>query len=319
MRTPEETRQLVENYVRQFNARDFDAMMTIYAESATLEDPVGSGIHVGKAAVRAFYDRYLSQASFLQLTGDFRYAVDAVAFSFFCYLGDSAEPTVVQITDTFRFDENGLVEEMRAFWGEANVHGVHGRSTADGGLLPLAGKVALIVGDGAEAAACALAIAGKGALVVIAGNSAASQTSATAARDSGGRAVSLPADLADERTLETLCETAMALAGRLDCCVNALPRSDPDSARLTSLCAGEQLRSFHDTTLRGAIVNVVQHDWHEAMPEAMRFGASRAARINSLMPGLTTPPEAIGEVAAWLVSPAAGPIDGQAITLIDSL
>ena len=79
-RTAGEMRQLIRDYVRAFNARDFDALISIYAEDATLEDPVGTPIQRGRDAIRAFYEGYGAHPSFLQLTGDFRYAGDAVAF-----------------------------------------------------------------------------------------------------------------------------------------------------------------------------------------------------------------------------------------------
>ena len=74
-------RQLVRTYIRNFNARDFDALMAIYAEDATLEDPVGTPLVHGKTAIRAFYEQAAAHYSFLQLTGDFRFATDAGALA----------------------------------------------------------------------------------------------------------------------------------------------------------------------------------------------------------------------------------------------
>jgi len=313
MRTPEQVRDLVGFYIRKFNARDFDAMMDIYAEDATLEDPVGTGLNSGKRAIRAFYDQYLDQPSFLQLTGDFRYAADAVAFSFFCYLGDPAEPTVVQITDTFRFDEEGLVREMRAFWGEGNVHGVGNRPSVDGGQLPLGGMVGLVVGNGDAAAACALEVAAKGAIAVIADEAGAAAATVASVLEIGGRALALPVQLLAEHELERLPEIARDQAKRLDFCVNVL--SGEEAARRTALSAGEQLRSFHSLLARGAIVNVVRPDWSAAMPEAIRLGASRAARINCIVPGVGTSPESVANTVSWIVS---AHLDDQVISLGDA-
>jgi|KBSMisStaDraftv2_1062788.scaffolds.fasta_scaffold134358_2 ketosteroid isomerase-like protein len=43
-RTVDQVEQLVRGYIKAFNARDFDALMSIYAADATLEDPVATSL-----------------------------------------------------------------------------------------------------------------------------------------------------------------------------------------------------------------------------------------------------------------------------------
>ena len=42
MRTPETMEAAVHAYVRALNASDLDAIVALYAEDATVEDPVGT-------------------------------------------------------------------------------------------------------------------------------------------------------------------------------------------------------------------------------------------------------------------------------------
>lgn len=281
-RTAAETRHFVKNYIRDFNARDFDSVLAAYADDANLEDPVGSEVHRGKTAIRAFYDNYLNQPSFLQLTGDFRYAGSAVAFSFFCYLGTGADPMIVQITDSFRFDEHGRIREMRAFWGEANIHGVDNRSPEDGGQLPLAGRVGLVRGDGPVVESCVRLLSARGATLILTGD----RGEALAERifQSGGRALAIGAHDAD----------GPRKFGRLDFCVDVLV----GGAVVTGMAGGGD-----------SIVRIVDAD---SPPDLAIDGP---VQMNSLRVRSGIAPDMVAETAVWLVSPAARAVRGQTIDL----
>jgi len=308
MRSADETRQFVESYIRAFNARDLDAVAAIYAEHATLEDPVGSQLHEGRAAIRAFYEQYRDQPSFLQLTGDFYYAGDAVAFSFFCFLGTGPESMIVQITDTFRFDTEGRVSEMRAFWGAANIGGARSGRDGDGGLLPLAGRAVLVVGDGPVALACARSLGRKGAVIVAAGVAAQADRTVRSVREAGGRAHALPTGSDMGTDLPTATERAIDLVGQLDCCVNAFELAREDLGTATAKCAREQARALLSPA---GIINVIVSGWDDALPEALRSGTSHAVRINCVLRGTAASPDAIADAVTFLASPAASALDRQ--------
>ena len=304
-------RQLVRTYIRNFNARDFDALMAIYAEDATLEDPVGTPLVHGKAAIRAFYEQAAAHYSFLQLTGDFRFAGDAVAFSFFCYLGSLDDPMIVHITDSFRFDRDGRVIEMRAFGGEANVHRL-GDNGQLGDQLPLAARVILLVGDDRSAASCAHVLAEKGAVIIIAGRTAQIGQIADSVMEAGGRAFPLPVAAFDGRSLADVPHKAKAITGRLDGCVNLLPREQADADGLTLLCSTGQLRLFAGSPVPHSITNVVAARCAEAVDGT---GPDRAARVNYIVADASRDEGALGGLVAWLASHAAAQIHGQTIAL----
>ena len=309
-RTAGEMRQLIRDYVRAFNARDFDALISIYAEDATLEDPVGTPIQRGRDAIRAFYEGYGAHPSFLQLTGDFRYAGDAAAFSFFCYLGETGDPMIVHITDSFRFDSEGKVKEMRAFWGEANIHRLPKQADA-GDQLPLAGQVILVAGCGDMAERCAGALAEKGALVVSAGDPDGTAAVAREVDARGGRALELSADLADRPALERLAADAIAMAGRLDGCVNMLPGDDAELSARDAACVAAQARALEGQEIAGTIVSIMA----TADGSSAAIGAPRTrARINRLVRNAASPDD-LESTLVWLMSPASSGVAGQTIGL----
>ena len=57
----------VEAYVAAFEQGSADAVADLYAENATVEDPIGSPIHRGREAVRAFYAESMKTGAKLKL------------------------------------------------------------------------------------------------------------------------------------------------------------------------------------------------------------------------------------------------------------
>ena len=103
-------------------AQSHPAMLAdLFAEDATVEDPVGTPIKRGKAEIQEFYTYATATGAKLELRGDPRCAGDSVAFAFAVKLEHEGQRSVIEVIDTFRFDDAGKVVEMRAFWGPGNV------------------------------------------------------------------------------------------------------------------------------------------------------------------------------------------------------
>ena len=283
MSTSEEIRLKIAAYIQAFNARDIDAVAAIYAEDATLEDPVGSEVKHGREEIRAFYEQYRDQPSFLQLTGDFRFPEGGVAFSFYCYMGDPAAPMIVEVTDTFRFDENGQVKEMRAFWGMPNVLGVNTRPPSAGLQQPLAGQVVLLAGSGARALACCHAVAAGGGTVIVAAPAREAEAIAAQVRDAGARAIALPGTSGE--TADLLAQ-ARALRGRLDAFV--------DLAGDHSASVGADLPA-RTITIAGP----------RNTPDGRPAGTAQEVGDRILAPD-SVPAEMVAETVRWLCAPMAG-------------
>lgn len=112
---------VVEAYVAAFAAGDAEAAARLYAPGATIEDPVGSPVIAGEAVPELFRNA-MNRGLKLELTGPVRTAGDSAAFAFRIHYPPTAGRRVVDVIDTFRFDPQGRILEMRAFWGPDNIH-----------------------------------------------------------------------------------------------------------------------------------------------------------------------------------------------------
>lgn len=119
---PERMEAAVHAYVAAFDAASIDQIVALYAEEATVEDPVGSPIRKGKDAIRAFYLESLATGAKLSLDGAVRVSGDYAAFPFSVHLHYGGGAMRIDVIDTFRFNTAYEVVEMRAFCGPVNMH-----------------------------------------------------------------------------------------------------------------------------------------------------------------------------------------------------
>ena len=110
----------VETYINSFSKADVDTIASLYADNATIEDPVGTPIKDGIAAIREFYTGAVANGAQLELRGMPRCAGDYVCFPFSAKLNVGGKETHIEIIDTFRFNDEGKILEMRAYWGPEN-------------------------------------------------------------------------------------------------------------------------------------------------------------------------------------------------------
>jgi steroid delta-isomerase len=119
----EQIRATVQRYAEAFSAGDKEGYCGLFADDATLEDPVGAGVHQGRAAIEAFWDttREMTPTIELRITGPIRVAGNEAAFPGEARpsLGDT--PMVVPIVDTLAFDDDGKITQLRAFWDFADL------------------------------------------------------------------------------------------------------------------------------------------------------------------------------------------------------
>jgi steroid Delta-isomerase len=112
----------IARYVEAFDRDDPGMAAALYAENATVEDPLGAPLIRGREAIREFYKMAMQAGVRLKLEGAVRGAGDSAAFPFVVVFNDAGQKRI-EVIDTFRFNEAGEILEMRAFWGPANMHG----------------------------------------------------------------------------------------------------------------------------------------------------------------------------------------------------
>lgn len=124
MPDPARMEAAVHEYVAAFAEGSADRAVAIFADDATVEDPVGAPIRRGRAEILPFYRDAMTMVTKLSLLGPVRIATDSVAFPFEIRLRWEGADKRIEVIDTFRFDEDNKVVEMRAFWGPENMHTV---------------------------------------------------------------------------------------------------------------------------------------------------------------------------------------------------
>lgn len=123
MPDPQKMEAAVHAYIAAFAAGSADAVAALYAPDGTVEDPIGSPTHRGLEAVRAFYAHAMATGAKLTLDGPVRIAGDYAAFPFSVHLNYQGGEKRIDVIDTFKFDADNRIVEMRAFWGPSNMHG----------------------------------------------------------------------------------------------------------------------------------------------------------------------------------------------------
>jgi steroid delta-isomerase len=108
-------------YLDGLVAGDLNAVLSLFADDATVEDPVGTEPKVGREALAAFYQIACDFVTAAQLTGTPRVAGNEVAFPFEITTGSGDNASIISIIDAFRFNEAGKIVSMRAWWGGDNV------------------------------------------------------------------------------------------------------------------------------------------------------------------------------------------------------
>lgn len=123
MPDPVKMEAAVHEYVAAFDAGSPERVAALFAAGATVEDPIGSPPHVGHDAILGFYTASMQTGAKLKLEGPVRIAGPYAAFAFSVLLNMGGNDMRVDVIDTFKFDDDDKVIEMRAYFGPTNMHG----------------------------------------------------------------------------------------------------------------------------------------------------------------------------------------------------
>ena len=100
-------------YIDKFNSGSAEAVAALFADSATIEDPVGSPPKQGKAAILEFYGSSIATGAKLALDAPIRGShSNAAAMAFSAKIG----PMTVRVIDVMTFDEDGKITAMKAYF-----------------------------------------------------------------------------------------------------------------------------------------------------------------------------------------------------------
>jgi len=113
-------RDVLERYPKLLSDGDAAAIVALYADDATIEDPVGAPAHAGREAIARFYEASAGKV-LMKITGPVRVAGDEAAAPFRVLVGPEGSRKVIDVIDVMRFDVAGRITSMRAFWSPDSI------------------------------------------------------------------------------------------------------------------------------------------------------------------------------------------------------
>lgn len=121
--TPEAVEKTVDAYVRSVAHGTVDDILALYAEGATVEDPVGSEVRATESSIREFYAvlEPLDQSAELVTL---RIAANSAAFQFRLTTTFGENTFEVSPIDVMEFDDEGRITSMRAYWSPGDLRQV---------------------------------------------------------------------------------------------------------------------------------------------------------------------------------------------------
>lgn len=111
----EAIRNTVNRYIGLVAKGGADDLVELYADDATVEDPVGGEVHIGRQAIHGFY----SAVSELQRESELltlRVAGNEAAFQFRLTVTAGERRMVIEPIDVMVFDAQGKIASMKAYW-----------------------------------------------------------------------------------------------------------------------------------------------------------------------------------------------------------
>src|SRR3546814_8438313 len=113
-RTMKETMQA---YIDGFNRADPAGVAALYADDATVEDPVGGPLKTGKAEITKFYEFSMKTGDKLKIAAPIRGSHgNSAAMAFDVELNMPEGEAVISVLDVMTFNDAGQFTSMRAFW-----------------------------------------------------------------------------------------------------------------------------------------------------------------------------------------------------------
>jgi len=117
MPSAEQITATVNRYLELVNVGNADEIAKLYATDATVEDPVGGEVHIGRQAIHGFYSNIKGiEASSEVIT--LRALGHEAAFYWNLTVGGAM---TISIISTMSFNDDGEIASMKAYWGPENV------------------------------------------------------------------------------------------------------------------------------------------------------------------------------------------------------
>jgi steroid Delta-isomerase len=121
MPSVEHMTQTVNRYLELVGEGRADDVVALYAADATVEDPVGSEVHIGQHAIRGFYASIEAIKSSGEIVTLRALGHEAAFFwRLDVDLGEGGKMSI-DIISVMSFDGEGKISAMKAYWGPENI------------------------------------------------------------------------------------------------------------------------------------------------------------------------------------------------------
>ena len=120
MPSAEQITAVVNRYISLVSNGTADDLVELYADDATVEDPVGGEVHIGRQAIRGFYSSVEGVARQCELV-TLRVAGHEAAFHFKLTVTAGDTKMVIEPIDVMVFDSDGKISSMKAYWSPETV------------------------------------------------------------------------------------------------------------------------------------------------------------------------------------------------------
>jgi steroid delta-isomerase len=118
--SPEKIREVIDQYVARVATGTTDEVLELYADGATVEDPVGTEVRSSRESIREFY----AGLEGLEQAGEVlsvRIAGGEAAFLFELRTKAGDQTYTLAPIDVMTFDDAGRITSMKAYWSDAEM------------------------------------------------------------------------------------------------------------------------------------------------------------------------------------------------------
>lgn len=119
MPTPDAIRATVNAYLERIAASSATGIVDLYAEGATVEDPVGSAVRTGREEILPHYAGLGASRNTTELL-TLRIAAHEAAVHFRVTSEVNGTAYVFEPIDVMTFDDDARITSMRAFWSASD-------------------------------------------------------------------------------------------------------------------------------------------------------------------------------------------------------
>jgi steroid delta-isomerase len=116
-------RAAMQCYVEAIDRADVEALMALFRDDATVDDPWGKPTLRGKEAIAAFFRKSFNGRTRLKLAGPIRTSyAGAAAMPLEAEQWNRTTHYRVDVIDVMHFADDGLIQTVHAYFGPGDIH-----------------------------------------------------------------------------------------------------------------------------------------------------------------------------------------------------